>query len=184
MLRAPRLAPIAIGLCVLGAWFVSKACAAPCCGGERGSGPPLDAQLASEPSPSPAGVPAAPAEVPEAPSGPPDFTDPAWTRVPSRAGTYLVCWRAPAGAVPRNQDFDLEVWVLKGGAPLAEATLSVSGWMPEHGHGLLQRPEVHAQDDGSFRVTGMRLQMRGHWQLVFDVLEGSQSEAAECALEL
>jgi len=181
MLRAPRLAPVAIGLCVLGAWFASKALEAPCCDGERGSGPPRDAQLASAPAPAAATV---PASVPEAPRATPDFADPAWTRVPSRAGTYLVCWRAPAGPVPRNQDFDLEVWVLKDGAPLAEASLGVSGWMPDHGHGMLRAPEVRAHGDGSFLVAGMLLHMRGHWQLVFDVLEGSQSEAAECALDL
>src|SRR5262249_42017610 len=128
-------------------------------------------------------APAAPAPI-EAASGLPDFADPSWTRVPSRAGKYLVCWRSTSGSVPRNQDFDLEVWVLADGAPVTDAVLSVSGWMPDHGHGMLRAPRARAKGDGSFAVEGMLLHMRGHWQLLFEVLEGSISETAECALDL
>ncbi len=114
----------------------------------------------------------------------PDFADPAWTRVASRAGTYLVCWRARTDQVLRNQDFELEVWVLRNGAPVRDAVLGVSGWMPEHAHGMLRTVRPEARGDGSFRVEGMLLHMRGHWLLRFDVLEGSLSETAECALDL
>ena len=121
---------------------------------------------------------------PALPPALPDFADPSWTRLASRGQKYLVCWRSTSGSIPRNREFDLEAWVLKDGAPLRDAVLSVSAWMPEHGHGLLRRPEVRANGDGSFVIAGMLLHMRGHWQLVFDVLEGTLSEAAECALEL
>src|SRR5262245_14836617 len=50
----------------------------------------------------PAIEPAAPSDAPGdsapsalAPGELPDFADPAWTRVASRAGRYLVCWRTP-----------------------------------------------------------------------------------------
>lgn len=114
----------------------------------------------------------------------PDFAESSWTRVPSRAGKYLVCWRTPSGEVPRNEDFELEVWVLRDGAPVSGASLSVSAWMPDHGHGMLRQPRTELRDDGAFRVAGMLLHMRGHWQLRFDVLEGALSETAECALDL
>lgn len=135
-------------------------------------------------------VPAGPAATPAPPPPPepasalPDFADPSWTRVTSRAGTYLVCWRPLGGRVPRNEDFTLEVWVLRAGAPVRDAFLGVSAWMPDHGHGMLRQPRPAAQDDGSFRVEGMLLHMRGHWQLFFEVLEGNVAETAECALEL
>jgi hypothetical protein len=126
-----------------------------------------------EPPPAPAAAPALP-----------DFTTPEWTRVTSRAGTYLVCWRSEPRTIPRNADFELDVWVLRDGAPVADAILTVSGFMPEHGHGLLRAPRAERQEDGSYRVTGMLLHMRGHWQLLFEVLEGSLAETAECALEV
>ena len=121
---------------------------------------------------------------PEAPLPLPDFTEPSWTRVPSRANKYLVCWRAIGGSVPRNEDFELEVWALKDGQPVQDAVITVSGWMPDHGHGMLRQPSVEARSDGSFRVEGMLLHMRGHWQIFFEVLEGNLSETAECALDL
>ncbi len=114
----------------------------------------------------------------------PDFADPLWTRVPSRAGRYLVCWRSLGGQVPRNQDFELEVWVLHAGKPVRDALLGVSAWMPDHGHGMLRQVRPEARGDGSFRVEGMLLHMRGHWLLRFDVLEDTLSETAECALDL
>lgn len=114
----------------------------------------------------------------------PDFSDPSWTRTESRLGRYLVCWRPLTGQVPRNEDFTLEVWVLRDGAPVRDALLAVNAWMPDHGHGMLRRPTAEAQPDGSFRILGMLLHMRGHWQLMFEVAEQGLSETAECALEL
>lgn len=114
----------------------------------------------------------------------PDLDDPSWIRVPSRAGRYLVCWRTATGKVPRNEDFELEVWVLRDGVAVPGAELTVNAWMPDHGHGMLRLPRSARRADGSFRVEGMLLHMRGLWQLRFDVLEGALSEAAECALEL
>ena len=56
--------------------------------------------------------------------------------------------------------------------------------MPEHGHGMLRMPRVVTREDGSYRVEGMLLHMRGHWQLRFEVMESGLSETAECALDL
>src|SRR5262245_48515847 len=102
--------------------------AAGCGGTERGAAP-----LVSSPGPAPAAAAAAdtpavespaPATPPEAPAPVlPDFSMPSWNRVDSRAGTYRVHWRAPAGKIPRNQDCELEVWVLRDGAPVRDALL-------------------------------------------------------------
>lgn len=125
------------------------------------------------------------AEPPEAtPQPPPDFSDPTWTLLTSRAGAYEVFWRSLSGKVPRNEDFTLEVWVLRNGVPLREARLGVNAWMPDHGHGMLRNPLPTARGDGSFRIEGMLLHMRGHWQLFFEVIEGTLSETAECELDL
>ena len=72
--------------------------------------PPAGAPLIPAAAPAPALLVATPAvERPTPRPELPDFTDPTWTRVPSRSSQYLVCWRSPSGSVPRNEDFKLEV---------------------------------------------------------------------------
>lgn len=56
--------------------------------------------------------------------------------------------------------------------------------MPDHGHGMLRSVRPEARPDGSYHVDNLLLHMRGHWLLIFDVLEGSLSERAEHSLEL
>lgn len=152
------------------------------CGGPDAPARPVAAPAASAPSPLTEAPPAA------APSSAtatlPDLSDPSWNRVQSRAGTYEVLWRSRSGKIPRNEDFELEAWVLRDGAPARDALLEVSAWMPDHGHGMLRRPRAELQSDGSFRVEGMLLHMRGHWQLFFELLEGTLAETAECAVDL
>ncbi len=186
MRRVPGLAPILVLLVVFGACLGSKSLREGCaCGPER-------AQVSRTLAPSDLGSgvatqeyePSLAPDPPEAAATLPDFSDPTWTRVPSRAGKFLVCWRSLTGSVPRNEDFELEAWVLRDGQPAREAQLTVSAWMPDHGHGMLRQPRAEMRADGSFRVEGMLLHMRGHWQLFFEVLEGNLSETAECALDL
>lgn len=187
MRRVPGLAPTLVLLVLFGGCLGSKSLHEGCkCGPERPK-PPETAVVPALGSadPEPDGAGSEESNTPrEVPLSLPDFTDPAWTRVPSRAGKYLVCWRSLTGSVPRNEDFELEAWVLRDGQPAQEAHLTVSAWMPDHGHGMLRQPRAEARADGSFRVEGMLLHMRGHWQLFFEVLEGHLSETAECALDL
>src|SRR6185436_2074502 len=138
---------------------------------------------ATDPAPSASAAPFAAAPAPAAAATLPDFDEPGWNRVPSRAGTYLVCWRSTTGKIPRNEDFALEVWVLRDGAP-ADVELEVRGWMPDHGHGMLRAARVAKHEDGGFRIEGMLLHMRVTWQLQFDVFEGTQSETAESVITL
>jgi len=164
------------------------------CGGKPSSNAPA-APAASErssdeaaPAPLPAPAAAQAGESSTVESSPvaelPDLDGPEWTRLESRAGTYQVVWRALEGEVPRNRDFTLEVWVLRDGRALGDGHLVVTGWMPAHGHGMLRRPRVERQENGSFRVEGMLLHMRGHWELFFEILEGTLSETAEFELDL
>ncbi|HEX6884298.1 MAG TPA: hypothetical protein VF530_13045 [Planctomycetota bacterium] len=160
-------------------WMALIGLLAACDGPAQGVAERVEAQAAE----APAAQDSAHVSEPAAPVLP-DFTAPGWTRVESRAGTYVVHWRTPAGAIPRNADFDLEVWVLRDGAPPAELLLDVNAWMPDHGHGMLRRPRAERQPDGSFRVEGLLLHMRGHWQVFFEMFEGTLAETAECAVEL
>lgn len=155
-----------------------------------GAEPPPAAGPAAQPVPDPLaeagathGTEAPEPAAPEPPA-PPEPTDEGWTRRTSRAGTYEVCWRPRTGAIARNEDFTLEVWVLHDGKPVRDAKLAVNAWMPDHGHGMLRAPRTVAHGDGSFEIEGMLLHMRGHWQLFFEVLEGTLSETTECDLDL
>ena len=190
MRRVPELTPILVVLALFGACLGARnqrdGCA---CGPEpsrpaEAVAPPASGTVKHEEEVAETPQSEASLPPPDAPPSLPDFTDPSWTRVPSRAGKYLLCWRSLTGNVPRNEDFELEVWVLRDGQPARDALLSVSGWMPDHGHGMLRQPRAEVRTDGSFRVEGMLLHMRGHWQLFFEVLEGNLSETAECALDL
>ena len=44
------------------------------------------------------------------------------------------------------------------------------GWMPDHRHGFVRTPFIEEDGEGRYSVEGMLLHMRGHWQLVFDVI--------------
>jgi hypothetical protein len=148
----------------------------------RGTPPPPVAEAEAEAE----GAPAATTTVDEgAARTPAELEAEGWNRIESRAGTYVVHWRLPdGGEVPRNEDFELEVRVLRDGEPVEEARLAVDAWMPDHGHGMLRRTAVEARGDGSFHVEGMLLHMRGLWLLRFDVLEDVLAETAECELTL
>lgn len=162
-------------------WAACAAALTLACGGpERNASPAVAAPVAE-----PSARPSEPSTAPSSPAAtPPDFADPTWNRTPSRAGTYVVQWRSLSGKVPRNEDFTLEVWVLRDGKAVTGAFLDVHAWMPDHGHGMLRQPRAQARADGSYLVEGMLLHMRGRWQLFFDVLEGTLAETAECALDL
>jgi len=96
----------------------------------------------------------------------------------------LVAWRPLAGEVRRNQDLDLAVRVYRDGVALLGAQLVLRGWMPDHGHGFVQAPRVTEEGGGTYRVDGVRLHMRGSWQLFFDVHSGSRTETVRFDLEV
>ncbi len=108
----------------------------------------------------------------------------------SKAGTYTVHWRPVGGPIRKNEPFEVDVWVFRndpdGGpaAPVTGALVILSGWMPDHGHGLIRRPQSTDNGDGSYRVRGMLLHMGGDWQVFVDLIVDFVAERAEYALTL
>lgn len=110
----------------------------------------------------------------------------------SRGGAYEIKWRPTRGAeVPKNEHFELETWLFRGPGeeggelvPVSDARLVVSGWMPDHGHGMIRQPQAIDQGDGSYLVRGMLFHMSGHWQLYFDVIEDGLSERTDFEFDL
>jgi len=107
-----------------------------------------------------------------------------WHEALSERGTFRLAWRPARGALPRNEDFALDVAVWRDGRPLRGATLVVRGWMPDHGHGMVRRPLVDEAGEGRYRVDGMLLHMRGRWQIDFDVTDGTTMDTVRFEIEL
>ncbi len=153
----------------------------------------------SDPLPPPEGAPATPEATEVEPEVQPEPAGDVPERAPweqegvrtavSRAGTYTVHWRPVGGPVPKNEHFELDVWVFENVAgeeprPVTGAIVAVDAWMPDHGHGMIRRPRSTDNGDGSYRVRGMLFHMGGHWEVYVDLIVNHLSERAEYTLDL
>jgi hypothetical protein len=72
--------------------------------------------------------------------------------------------------IPDFQHNLLHTWIAEvktaSGAPVPNATITINGGMPAHGHGLPTSPRVTENlGDGRYKVHGMRFNMAGQWLL-------------------
>lgn len=101
---------------------------------------------------------------------PPDDLDLARER-PTEAGIYRVAIAPQIGPVVQGA---LHSWVatvrLPDGEPVEDATISVDGGMPQHGHGLPTSPQATGhQGEGQYLIEGVRFNMGGWWELKLDI---------------
>lgn len=94
-------------------------------------------------------------------------------------GLYRVSYTASTGAIPVNQ---MHEWTLHvesaDGAPIEDATITVDGDMPQHGHGLPTSPRVTQYlGNGDYRVEGLKFQMGGWWLVDFTISSNGQTDA-------
>jgi hypothetical protein len=115
--------------------------------------------------------------------------------LPAIAFLFMTIWMAPpddldlarekrtAGGTydvsisPEVEPFErgtLHAWIVTvrtpGGEPVEDATLTIDGGMPQHGHGLPTAPAVTAVlGDGRYRVEGVRFNMGGWWEFKVNV---------------
>jgi len=85
----------------------------------------------------------------------------------SRSGYYRVTYRSKLDPVVINR---IHAWVFHvetaDGAPVSGATITLTGGMPEHNHGLPTVPTMTAElGNGDYLVDGMRFHMTGYWEL-------------------
>ncbi len=74
---------------------------------------------------------------------------------------------------PEKPDFQhnsLHTWIAEvktaSGAIVPNATITIDGGMPAHGHGLPTRPRVTENlGGGRYKIDGMQFNMAGKWQL-------------------
>ena len=83
-------------------------------------------------------------------------------------GRFLVEVRSDPDPIPLNRPFELLLRVFEGSdgrTPRDDVTITVEGWMPGHGHGMLRKSQVEGLGNGGYRVQGMLFHMAGSWEL-------------------
>ena len=101
-------------------------------------------------------------------------------------GVFQVAWSSDPAAPPLSQ---VHTWTLHvetpDGQPVEDASITVDGGMPQHGHGLPTSPQVTQNlGNGDYLVEGMKFQMPGWWQVRFNISADAQSDTITFNLTL
>jgi hypothetical protein len=96
-------------------------------------------------------------------------------------GLFKVSYTPSNGTVPVNQ---MHQWTLHvetaDGQPVENATITLDGDMPQHGHGLPTRPQVTEYlGNGDYLVEGLKFQMGGWWVMDFVITADGQSDTVQ-----
>ena len=118
-------------------------------------------------------------------AAPPADVDYSRTRV-SEDGIYR------ATIVPQGDTIRvgrMHAWKLhvetSGGQAVDDATITVDGGMPQHGHGLPTKPRVtRSLGGGDYLVEGMKFNMGGWWTVTFAVSATAGAESVTFNLSL
>jgi hypothetical protein len=99
---------------------------------------------------------------------------------------YRVTILPEGSTVPINE---IHTWVLRvqmpDGQPVADATITINGDMPEHGHGLPTEPKVTRYlGSGEYLIEGMKFQMPGAWVVDFAISAGGHNDTVKFNLSL
>ena len=101
-------------------------------------------------------------------------------------GVYKVSYVAEINPVPVNQilKWTLHVETAEG-KPVENATITVDGDMPQHGHGLPTRPQVTRDlGNGDYLVEGLKFHMAGWWVMDFAITADGQSDQVHFNMQL
>jgi hypothetical protein len=96
----------------------------------------------------------------------------------SENGMYRASYTSEVVPLPVNQ---IHIWTLHvetaDGEPVENATITVDGGMPAHGHGLPTVPQITDYlGDGNYRVEGMKFNMPGAWVITFTIEMDGQED--------
>lgn len=113
-----------------------------------------------------------------------DLTD--WHVADGHLGLHSLAWLplGHQGSVPRNIEFSMDVLLRRDDLPVTGANVQVTGFMPAHGHGMVQLPQTEELGEGRYRIDGMLLHMRGSWQVRFTIVANRAVETVTFDLEL
>ncbi len=101
-------------------------------------------------------------------------------------GLFTVSYTPTSGTVPVNK---MQQWKLHvetaDGQPVENATITLDGGMPQHGHGLPTRPQVTQYlSNGDYLVEGLKFQMAGWWVMDFVITAQGQQDTVRFNLML
>lgn len=65
-----------------------------------------------------------------------------------------------------------------GGSDVPGAEIAVTPWMPEHNHGVSEKPVVTDRGGGAYTVENILFTMTGWWELTVEVSKGDLSDSA------
>ncbi len=96
-----------------------------------------------------------------------------------KAGKLTVTLESAEPAPPEKGD---NLWTIRvtdpGGAALSDATITVTPFMPEHGHGTSVQAVATPKGDGRYELFPVNFLMPGKWEITLDVgLAGGQSDS-------
>ncbi len=70
------------------------------------------------------------------------------------------------------------------GSPVADATITLIGGMPDHDHGLPTLPlATRYLGDGDYLVEGMKFHMNGWWQITISITVAGRSDSVTFDLQ-
>ena len=106
--------------------------------------------------------------------------------VESRAGHFTLSYDTSLEPLTINRIHSWTIHVATAdGSPVTGATLSISGGMPVHNHGLPTSPRMTRElGDGNYLFEGVRFHMNGAWELTVKIHAGSIRDVAVIPLTL
>ena len=104
----------------------------------------------------------------------------------TRSGYYRVNFESELQPISINT---IHAWVFEiktpAGEPVTGATISITGGMPLHNHGLPTAPRMTAElGAGRYRLEGLRFHMSGQWELLVTVDVDGRRDTAVIALTI
>lgn len=112
-----------------------------------------------------------------------DATEAPAGATPTDDGRYLIEVDAPEVLVAGTDlSFDLHL-TDDAGTPATGLDVAVEPWMPGHGHGIANNPDVYEHSDGTYKAT-FAFNMPGSWELRVSVDDGEAESLAVFTYEV
>ena len=104
----------------------------------------------------------------------------------SEAGLFRISIQSEVDPIPINTTHAWRLHVENmNGQAVGDASITVDGGMPAHGHGLPTVPQVTEYlGNGDYRVEGLRFHMQGRWVVNFAISAGGGEDTATLELQL
>lgn len=103
----------------------------------------------------------------------------------SERSVYTIQVESSLEPIEINAIHSWTLFLSRDGEPVEGATLSVTGGMPEHDHGMPTSPRVTEElGEGRYLLEGMRFHMNGYWEVKIEVSAGGSRDTVTVVLNL